>query len=160
MIQNVQKWYRKMAKCGQKQAKNEKLWFFRILWRISYRQLNITKIVKIVKNRSKYRQKVVANGQANAHFFNWKCEYTYNAPKYGLQTLFTVICPYKIGLISKIKSNFVIFDPFWPMLQRQKQLPIGEYRPNIAVGRLNTLTMNPNMVYKHFLLTYALIKVV
>ena len=74
--------------------------------------LILRKIVKIVKNRSKYRQKVVANRQAKAHFFNWKCEYTYNAPRYGLQTLFTVICPYKIGLISKIKSNFVIFDPF------------------------------------------------
>ena len=74
--------------------------------------LILRKMVKIVKNRSKYPQKVVANGQANAHFFNWKCEYTYNAPRYGLQTLFTVICPYKIGLISKIKSNFVIFDPF------------------------------------------------
>ena len=146
-----------MAEKGQKW---KMMFFFGFCEEFHTVNLILRKMVKIVKNRSKYPQKVVANGQANAHFFNWKCEYTYNAPRYGLQTLFTVICPYKIGLISKIKSNFVIFDPFWPILQRQKQLPIGEYRPNIAVGRLNTLTMNPNMVYKHFLLTYALIKVV
>ena len=59
--------------------------------------LILRKMVKIVKNRSKYPQKVVANGQANAHFL---------------------------------------------------------------IGSVNTLTMHPGMVYKHFLLSYALIKLV
>ena len=44
----------------------------------------MVKMVKMVKNRTKYRQKVVANGQAKAQFFYWKCENTYNEPKYGL----------------------------------------------------------------------------
>ena len=70
------------------------------------------------------------------------------------------MCPYKSGLISKIEPDFVIFDPYGPISQRQKQLPMGESIPNNCVWSTSTLTMNPNMVYKHFLLSYALIKVV
>jgi hypothetical protein len=54
----------------------------------------------------------VANGLVDTQYGSLKCEYTVNEPKYGLETLFTDIRPYKSGHISKIGPFFMILTHF------------------------------------------------
>ena len=95
----------------------------------------------------------------NVYLFSLKYKDTYNGPKYGLETLLTDICPYKSGLISKIEPFFMIMTLFEPKTVAFTGVLTSETFICL-VWSTKTLSMDPIMVYKHFLPTYALIKVV